>query len=68
MYLSVADEFNRFKDMNGTFKMDLVKEPKGLLSLYNAAHLLTHDELALDEAICFSRLHLESIRQNLEYP
>ncbi|CAL4984738.1 unnamed protein product [Urochloa decumbens] len=62
------DEFNRFKDSNGTFKMDVVNEPKGLLSLYNAAHLLTHDEPALDEAICFARLHLESIRNNLEYP
>ncbi|CAL4993756.1 unnamed protein product [Urochloa decumbens] len=62
------DEFNRFKDTNGTFKMDVVSEPKGLLSLYNAAHLLRHDEPALDEAICFARLHLESIRNNLEYP
>jgi len=59
---------NRFKDTNGRFNLDIINEPKGLLSLYNAAHLLTHDELILDEAIGFARLHLESMRHHLEYP
>ncbi|KAF8645556.1 hypothetical protein HU200_066148 [Digitaria exilis] len=62
------DDFNRFKDTNGRFNIDIINEPKGLLSLYNAAHLLTHDELELEEAICFARLHLESMTHNLTYP
>lgn len=48
--------------------MDVINEPKGLLSLYNAAHLFVHNEVALEEATCFARLHLESMRHNLEYP
>jgi hypothetical protein len=39
------------------------------LSLYNAAHLTTpSDEQALDEAISFSRLHLESMKGKLVSP
>nr|XP_034603111.1 tau-cadinol synthase-like isoform X2 [Setaria viridis] len=61
------DEFNRFKDTNGSFNMEMTNDPRGLLSLYNAAYMFIHDE-ALEEAISFARLHLESMRYNLKYP
>ena len=38
------------------------------MSLYNAAHLLTHDEGTLEDAILFSRRHLESIQSSLKPP
>lgn len=66
-YISLADEFNRFMDPNGSFNMEITNDPRGLLSLYNAAYMLIHDE-ALEEAINFARLHLEPMRHDLEYP
>jgi hypothetical protein len=36
------------------------------LSLYNAAHLQTHGETILDEAIVFTRKRLETILPSLE--
>ncbi|KAL5229016.1 hypothetical protein ABZP36_017281 [Zizania latifolia] len=56
------DEFDRFKHEDGSFKSDITNDPKGLLSLYNAAHLLTHNEEALEEAILFERHQLELLR------
>ncbi|RCV35884.1 hypothetical protein SETIT_7G275700v2 [Setaria italica] len=47
--------------------MEMTNDPRGLLSLYNAAYMFIHDE-ALEEAISFARLHLESMRYNLKYP
>uniref|UniRef100_A0A0E0GMD5 Terpene synthase N-terminal domain-containing protein n=1 Tax=Oryza nivara TaxID=4536 RepID=A0A0E0GMD5_ORYNI len=38
------------------------------LRLYNAANLLTHNEEALQEAILFSRHHLELMKSNLKSP
>uniref|UniRef100_A0A0D3FIF8 Terpene synthase n=1 Tax=Oryza barthii TaxID=65489 RepID=A0A0D3FIF8_9ORYZ len=38
------------------------------LRLYNAANLLTHNEEALQEAISFSRHHLELMKSNLKSP
>nr|CAD1824962.1 unnamed protein product [Ananas comosus var. bracteatus] len=40
----------------------------GLLSLYNAAYLGIHVEKILDEAISFSRIHLESKAKDLKPP
>lgn len=59
-----ADVFDRFKDdTTGNFSESLSSDPRGLLSLYNAAHMATPGELVLDEAISFSRRHLiESLR------
>lgn len=64
----VADEFNKFKNGDGTFDAGLIKDPRGLLSLYNAAHLLTHGETVLEDAISFSRHHLESYVNKLQSP
>jgi len=62
------DEFNKFKNEDGSFISGIENDPKGLLSLYNAAHLLTHDEGTLEDAILFSRRHLESIQSSLKPP
>ncbi|KAJ3679565.1 hypothetical protein LUZ60_017576 [Juncus effusus] len=53
-----ADEFLKFKDQNGNFKAKLGEDVRGLLSLYNAAHLMVHGEGILEEAISFTREHL----------
>ncbi|XP_042399446.1 alpha-humulene synthase [Zingiber officinale] len=66
-YLS-ADVFNKFKDEKGRFLSTLNGDAKGLLSLYNAAYLGTHEETILDEAISFTKCQLESLLGELEQP
>lgn len=39
-----------------------------MLSLYNAANLLIHNEGALEEALLFARRHLELMRSSLKSP
>ena len=59
-----ADVFDRFKDdTTGGFSESLSSDPRGLLSLYNAAHMATPGEQGLDEAISFARRHLESLNE-----
>ncbi|KAL6609665.1 hypothetical protein ACP70R_039634 [Stipagrostis hirtigluma subsp. patula] len=62
------DEFHKFKSEDGTFNVGITNDPRGLLSLYNAAHLLTHGEVVLEDAILFSRHHLESTMSKLKSP
>lgn len=62
------DVFNTFKNENGSFREDITNDPRGLLSLYNAAHLLIHGEPSLQEAISFARHHLELMRDSLKSP
>ncbi|KAM0867310.1 hypothetical protein ACQ4PT_042072 [Festuca glaucescens] len=62
------DVFNKFKDEDGTFKVDITNAPRELLSLYNAAYLLTHGETELEESILFARQRLESMKGDLESP
>nr|CAB3500741.1 unnamed protein product [Digitaria exilis] len=63
-----ADVFDRFRDETGSFSESLSSDPGSLLSLYNAAHMATPGEQSLDEAISFSRSHLESMRGKLASP
>ncbi|XP_044961280.1 tau-cadinol synthase-like [Hordeum vulgare subsp. vulgare] len=63
-----TDVFNNFRGKDGCFKKDITKEPKGLLSLYNAAYVLVHNEPELEEAISFAKHHLEVIRGSLNSP
>ncbi|CAD6203724.1 unnamed protein product [Miscanthus lutarioriparius] len=64
-----ADVFDRFRDeRTGSFSESLASDPRGLLSLYNAAHMATPGEQALDEAISFSRRHLASMNGRLPSP
>ncbi|THU43308.1 hypothetical protein C4D60_Mb00t07620 [Musa balbisiana] len=46
----------------------LKDDPKGLLSLYNAAYLRIHEETILDEAISFTRDQLASMLSDLTPP
>uniref|UniRef100_A0A0D9W3K1 Terpene synthase N-terminal domain-containing protein n=1 Tax=Leersia perrieri TaxID=77586 RepID=A0A0D9W3K1_9ORYZ len=64
------DVFNNFKDDDRRFINGVANDPRGLLSLYNAAYLLVHDEPELEEAISFSRHHLKSMIQGsvLKHP
>jgi hypothetical protein len=64
----LADVFNKFKDEDGAFKVDISNEPRELLSLYNAAYLYTHGETELENIILFARQHLESMKNDLETP
>ncbi|XBI97412.1 hypothetical protein VPH35_017786 [Triticum aestivum] len=62
------DVFNRFKSEDGSFIYDITNEPRTLLCLYNASHLLVHGELALEETIAFARHHLESCSGSFKTP
>lgn len=63
-----ADVFNKFKDGAGSFDTSLSSDPRGLLSLYNAAHMATPGEATLDDAIAFARRHLEAMKGELGSP
>lgn len=57
-----ADVFDKFRDDTGSLSKSLLcSNPRGLLSLYNAAHMVTPEEKVLDDAIAFARSHLEAI-------
>ncbi|XBI53133.1 hypothetical protein VPH35_035417 [Triticum aestivum] len=60
--------FDKFKNEDGSFREDITNDPKGLLCLYNAAHLLIHGEPSLEEAISFARHHLKLMRDTLNSP
>ncbi|CAL4953492.1 unnamed protein product [Urochloa decumbens] len=60
--------FDKFRDETGSFSKDLISDPKGLLSLYNAAHMAVPGEAVLDDAIAFARHHLEAAIGKLGSP
>jgi len=55
------DVFRRFKGDNGKFKECLAKDAKGILSLYEAAHMGTTTDYILDEALSFTLTYMESL-------
>ncbi|XP_058195793.1 valerianol synthase TPS8-like [Rhododendron vialii] len=57
--------FEKFKDCNGEFKETLSKDVMGMLSLYEATYLKTHGEDILDQALCFTKAGLESLKPHL---
>ncbi|RLM73346.1 hypothetical protein C2845_PM15G01030 [Panicum miliaceum] len=59
-----ADVFDKFRDDTGNFSTSLCSDPRGLLSLYNAAHMAIPGEVALDDAIAFARGHLEAMMRS----
>ncbi|XP_025828756.1 (S)-beta-bisabolene synthase-like [Panicum hallii] len=63
-----ADVFDKFRDGTGSFNMNLSNDPRGLLSLYNAAHMAVPGEMVLDDAITFTRRHLEVAKSKLRSP
>ncbi|WRX28089.1 Terpene synthase [Theobroma cacao] len=63
-----CDLFNKFKDEKGNFKASLISDVRGLLELYEAAHLRVHGENILEEALAFTTIHLKSAETMVEYP
>lgn len=62
--------FRDYTDEKGNFKECLKNDVEGILSLYEAAHLRTHGDDILDEAIAFTTNHLKSLATSdqLNYP
>ncbi|KAG2244695.1 hypothetical protein Bca52824_093463 [Brassica carinata] len=54
-----ADVFKRFKGDDGMFMDTLTKDAKGMLSLYEAAHLRTTRDNIMDEALSFTTKHMD---------
>ncbi|CAI9115157.1 OLC1v1015994C1 [Oldenlandia corymbosa var. corymbosa] len=52
--------FKRFLNENGEFKETLGEDIKGLLSLYEAAEVRTHEDNILEEALSFAITHLNA--------
>ncbi|WVZ57012.1 hypothetical protein U9M48_007459 [Paspalum notatum var. saurae] len=50
------------------FIAEIANDPRGLLSLYNAAHFFIDGEMELEEAILFARHHLELLKSSLKSP
>ncbi|CAO2150134.1 unnamed protein product [Urochloa humidicola] len=63
-----TDVFDKFRDDTGSFNIALSNDPRGLLSLYNAAHMAVPGEMVLDNAISFTRCHLEAAKGKLRSP
>ncbi|KAL0435391.1 UNVERIFIED_CONTAM: Gamma-cadinene synthase [Sesamum radiatum] len=60
--------FDKFKGKDNKFKETLSKDGKGLLSLYEAAHVRIHGEDILEEAIGFTTHHLKRMVRELDSP
>ncbi|KAL0435039.1 UNVERIFIED_CONTAM: (+)-delta-cadinene synthase isozyme XC1 [Sesamum radiatum] len=60
--------FDKFKDKDNKLKESLRSDAKGLLSLYEAAHVRIHGEDILEEAIIFTAHHLKRMVQQLQSP
>ncbi|KAK6229602.1 hypothetical protein SCA6_018553 [Theobroma cacao] len=63
-----CESFNKFKDEKGNFKASLISDVRGLLELYEAAHLRVHGENILEEALAFTTSHLRLVETVVEYP
>ncbi|CAN0903588.1 (E)-beta-farnesene synthase, partial [Linum grandiflorum] len=55
-----SDIFNKFKTDEGEFKEELVKDVEGMLSLYEAGYMRKQGDSVLDEAIHYTKSHLNS--------
>ncbi|CAH8391861.1 unnamed protein product [Eruca vesicaria subsp. sativa] len=56
-----CDVFDRFKGEDGKFNESLAHDVRGMLQLYEAAHLGLPSEDTLDEALTFTQHHLGSL-------
>ncbi|CAN0903622.1 Probable terpene synthase 3 [Linum grandiflorum] len=55
-----SDIFKNFKTEDGEFKEELVKDIEGILNLYEAGYMRKQEEDILDEAIQFTKSHLDA--------
>ncbi|XP_009591578.1 (-)-germacrene D synthase-like [Nicotiana tomentosiformis] len=60
-----CDVLEEFMDDEGKFKEVLVSDVKGILSLYEAAHVGVEGENILEEALAFTTTRLKSVVPNL---
>ncbi|XP_021723356.1 casbene synthase, chloroplastic-like [Chenopodium quinoa] len=60
-YSMPCDVFYKFTNNKGKFKESSRSDERGMLSLYEAAHLRIHDEHILEEALTFTTDFLNSI-------
>nr|QNC49793.1 terpene synthase 12a [Leucophyllum frutescens] len=67
-YRISSDIFGKFVDVNGEFQESLKADARGLLSLYEAAHLRIHGEDIMEKALAFASANLKSIAPNLSSP
>lgn len=58
IYRFLIDAFERFKTEEGKFKQILAHDVRGMLQLYESAHLGLPSEDIMDEALTFTRHHL----------
>ncbi|KAL4200963.1 hypothetical protein AMTRI_Chr02g213760 [Amborella trichopoda] len=66
-YHMSSDVFGGFKDEKGSFKVSVIGDVKGLLSLYEASHLCLPGEDVLDEAWAFTSRNLKkALMEQLE--
>ncbi|KAL2242564.1 vetispiradiene synthase 3 [Sesamum indicum] len=63
-----SEILSKFKDDNGKFQEALKSDARGLLSLYEAAHLRIHGEDILEEGLAFATANLKSMAPNLGSP
>ncbi|XP_022932164.1 (+)-gamma-cadinene synthase-like [Cucurbita moschata] len=63
-YKIPCDIFTKFVESNGKFKESLAKDARGILNLYEAAHMRVHGEDILEEALDFSVKYLRDVRTN----
>ncbi|KAL6316983.1 hypothetical protein AAG906_024522 [Vitis piasezkii] len=67
-YSISCDIFKKFTDERGRFKEVLITNVRGMLGLYEAAHLRVHGEDILAEAVAFTTTHLKAMVESLGYP
>ncbi|KAK9152008.1 hypothetical protein Syun_010317 [Stephania yunnanensis] len=65
-YKESAGVFKEFQDEKGSFKDSLTSDIKGLLSLYEATHVVYDGEKILDTAREFTRKHLKGLEGNVD--
>ncbi|CAL5002251.1 unnamed protein product [Urochloa decumbens] len=68
LWISPDELIRKFRGDDGSFRAEITNDPRGMLSLYNAAHLLTHGDGELEEAILCARHYLESLTSSLKSP
>ncbi|XP_065871945.1 terpene synthase 5-like [Euphorbia lathyris] len=59
-----CDVFRKFKNNQGEFEKSLTNDVKGILSLYEATFVAVRGEDILDEALSFTRKHLETLSES----
>ncbi|XP_058744616.1 (-)-germacrene D synthase-like [Vicia villosa] len=60
--------FTKLKDEQGYFNKKLISDVEGMLSLYEASHMMIHGEDILEEVLAFTSTNLESVATQSSHP